>query len=132
MSQSKKKEQEIQRRLAKARKRIEILNELKKAGLKQEDAPLIGVLPSNRHKRTSTPRLTTGLRSYRNQSRIERAIMSNQYRCRFFFHEYRSDLRQRLALRHHNPVFLNTNKTAWSELFKTHQTYLNNKQRKLP
>lgn len=46
---SKRKEAEIERNRAIARKRIEILNELKSAGLHAEDAPLICVLPKKRH-----------------------------------------------------------------------------------
>ncbi|HFU0470713.1 TPA: hypothetical protein ACGTTL_002487 [Vibrio parahaemolyticus] len=46
---SKKKEAEIERQRAIARKRIEILHELKSFGLQPEDAPLVCVLPKTRH-----------------------------------------------------------------------------------
>jgi len=50
---SKRKEAEIQRRRAMARKKIEILNELKSSGLQPHDAPLICVLPTPRHSKKS-------------------------------------------------------------------------------
>ncbi|WP_322805354.1 hypothetical protein SO574_23580 (plasmid) [Vibrio alfacsensis] len=46
---SKRKEAEIQRRRAVARKKIEILNELKSFDLQVSDAPLICILPTARH-----------------------------------------------------------------------------------
>ncbi|EKO3821482.1 MULTISPECIES: hypothetical protein [Vibrio] len=46
---SKRKEAEIERKRAIARKRIEIFNELKSFGLQPEDAPLVCVLPKSRH-----------------------------------------------------------------------------------
>ncbi len=50
---SKRKEAEIQRRRAMARKKIEILNELKSSELQPHDAPLICVLPTPRHSKKS-------------------------------------------------------------------------------
>lgn len=46
---SKRKNAEIQRRRAAARKKIEILNELKSFDLQVSDAPLICFLPTTRH-----------------------------------------------------------------------------------
>lgn len=46
---SKRKNAEIQRRRAVARKKIEILNELKSLDLQMSDAPLICTLPTTRH-----------------------------------------------------------------------------------
>lgn len=116
MSQSKKKEQEVQRRLAKARKRIEILNELKDAGLNKEDAPLIAILPSVLSHKTVTPSLSVRDRSHRTLSNVEKAVISKESRCLVLLQDYRRNLRHRLALRFKNPVFLREEKTSWIEL----------------
>lgn len=81
---SKRKEAEIQRRRAVARKKIEILNELKSFDLQVSDAPLICILPTARHSKKcrvvdvrSTPRRSKYLLRQEREKRLGHKVQNN-------------------------------------------------------